>query len=130
MGMPEARLFLDFELDNGYLFLCLWNAGEGPALDPRFKFSPKLKGLRQTHVISDLAVFHKMTYFAPGKRFNILVDELGSFFEPFKRRDPVFKISVSYQNLNQEVQKFQVVHNLDIYRDLPLLNENWKSDVK
>ncbi len=122
--MPEAQIYLDFEVEDGYLYLLLWNAGDGAALQPRFKFEPALKGFGQTRVVSNLSLFRRMTYFAPGKRFQLFVDDLGSFFKPFGEKDPLFSISIVYRDERNKPHRKQIVHNLGIYKDLPILIKN------
>src|SRR5262245_12955367 len=80
-----ADVILDVKFQNGLLFLGVKNIGHRPALNVSVAFKQRLVGINGTKIVSSLPLFRKITFLAPQKEIQTLLDTSASYF---KRRQP------------------------------------------
>ena len=73
---PGPEVIVDFSVDNGLLTIHLKNIGERPAYRVTTTFARPLFGLSGTKCISEMRVFRRVDFMAPGKVFSQFVDKL------------------------------------------------------
>ena len=117
--MDRPYVIVDFQFEDGLLFLALQNIGERPAYDVSVKFKRKLIGLGGKKLVSDLSLFKRILFFAPQKTIRTLFDSSADFFG---RGDPtIIKLSIQYTDGNKKSYQDDIVHDLDIYREIAFL---------
>jgi len=66
-------------------------------------------------IISDYEIFKKCGYLAPGKRFELFVENDRVFFEI---NPSEFNIVISAADTNNQMHHYTISHNLKIYKQL------------
>lgn len=107
---------MDFAVDDGLLTIHLKNIGDGPAYGVTTTFLRPFYGLGGDKCISDMRVFRRVEFMAPGKVFSQFVDTLASYA---KRRQPMRVVAtVSYADRAGNRFEDRIVHDLRIYLEL------------
>ena len=84
--MPEdPEVILDFEFEDGLLFVAVRNIGARPAYGISTRFDKTFRGLQGTREIPSLRLFRKIEFLAPGRAIRSLVDSSAAYFA---RREP------------------------------------------
>ena len=114
---PRPEIILDFDFDDGALFISLRNIGERPAHDVRTELTPPIRGLGGQQLVSELPVFRGIAFFAPGKQIRFLLDSGASYFG---RGEPL-RVAARIRYSDDQGNNFDAViqHDLEIYRSLP-----------
>jgi len=110
---------LDFKLIDESIYIRYYNASDIEAYNIRAEFSKTIPGFFGTKKISSLYVFRGLSYMAPHKEFLIYVDDVGSFYEVLNI-DSV-TVELTYQNSSGKKFSKSIVHNLLIYKDIPVI---------
>ena len=114
----DARpdVLVDFEFDDGLLFVAVSNPSPHAAIAVRITFDPPFRGLGGERDIGRLALFRRLEYLAPGKRIATLVDSSAAYFA---RKEPTkVTATVAYRGLDGERHRREITHDLAVYRDL------------
>ncbi len=113
----RPEIILDFEFDDGALFISLQNIGARPAHDVRTELNPPIRGLGGRQPMSELPVFRGIAFFPAGKQIRFLLDS-GALY--FGRGEPL-RVAARIRYSDDHGNKFDTViqHDLEIYRSLP-----------
>ena len=118
-GVPALRpeIILDFDFEDGALFISLENIGARPAHDVRTELKPAIHGLGGRQAISDLPLFRSIAFFPAGKRIRFLLDSSAAYFG---RNEPV-RLAAHIRYADDQGNRIETVieHDLEIYRSLP-----------
>src|SRR5262245_41551269 len=114
---PRPEIILDFDLDDGALFISLHNIGERPAHDVRTELKPPIRGLGGRQLMSELPVFRGIAFFPAGKQIRFLLDS-GALY--FGRGEPL-QVAAHIRYSDDRGNNFDTLiqHDLEIYRSLP-----------
>lgn len=110
-------MILDFDFQEGTLFVSLRNIGERPALNVSTALKPPIRGLEGRLVLAELPLLRAIPFFAPGKEIRFLLDASSSYFA---RGEPT-RVTATMIYTDDQGHKFETViqHDLEIYRSLP-----------
>jgi hypothetical protein len=116
-GLPvEARpeVILDFDCQEGALYISLRNIGARPAHDVRTTLSPAIRGLEGRLDLAELPLFRGVPFFAPGKEIRFLLDSSALYFA---RGEPT-RVTATLEYSDDQGRRFETViqHDLEIYR--------------
>ena len=119
MASPQARprVILDVVLEREFFFLLLENIGNEPAVNVSTKLGPKVIGPDGKTEVNTLNVFRSVEFFAPGKRFRILLGYSTVYFAANQPTALTAVITYSDQSGNHYSES--ISHDLEIYRDMP-----------
>lgn len=119
VGLAPLRpeIILDFEFEDGTLFLSLANIGTRPAHDVRTELDPPIRGLGGRQPMSDLQIFRGILFFPAGKQIRFLLDSASAYFA---RKEPT-RLTAHLTYTGDQGHSFDTViqHDLEIYRSLP-----------
>ena len=106
---------MDIPCEDGLLFLILRNDGPGPAHEVTARFSSPVMG-PDGRVLTDLSVFGKVGFLAPGRGLKVFVDT----YESYSRRGQpkVLDVVVSFRDSGGRRRSERMHHDLSIYDDL------------
>jgi hypothetical protein len=113
-GRPEV--IVDFSVDDGLLTVHLRNIGCRSAYRLTTTFDKPFHGLNGRKLISEMRVFRRLDFMAPGKELSQFVDTLSSYA---RRKEPLrLKATVSYRD--REGNRFEdtIAHDLRVYLEL------------
>jgi hypothetical protein len=111
---PEV--IVDFSVDEGLLSVHLKNIGCRSAYRIATKFDKPFYGLGGRKCISEMRLFRRLDFMAPGKEFSLFVDTLPNYA---RAKQPLrLKATVSYRD--REGHRFEdtMVHDLRTYLEL------------
>jgi hypothetical protein len=113
----RPEVILDFEFDDGALFISLNNIGTRPAHNVRTELNPPIRGLGGRQTLSELPVLRGITFFPPGKQIRFLLDSGAAYFS---RGEPL-QVAAHIRYSDDQGNSFDTViqHDLEIYRSLP-----------
>lgn len=120
MGAPNQvrpRVILDVVLEKGFFYLVLKNIGVEPAIRVCTKISPRIDGPDGKKAVNDLNVFRNVEFLAPGRDYSVLVGSAVGYFSA-KQPSRVTAV-ISYSDGDGNGFSETIVHDLDIFRDLP-----------
>jgi hypothetical protein len=108
---------LDFEYDDGILYIIIENIGSSSAYKVSIKFDKEITGTEGQRKISALRIFEGIEFLSPHKKIRIFVDTFASYL---LRKQPL-KIGATIIYSNKNNKEFQNVmnHDLAIYQDFP-----------
>ncbi len=110
------KVIVDFEVEQGVLYLRLFSISPQPVFKVKIEFEPGFTGLSGKRNIHEMRIFQGIPFFAPGKKFRILIDKFPVYLN---RNEPThFRSSVSYVDEFDKLNEYDLEHDLDIYRDL------------
>lgn len=101
---------VDVVFDAGLLHLELVNLGDAPALDVTSSFEPPLIDAHGRDV-SELLVFRRLGFLAPGRRIRTLLGPSSAYFESVT-------VQVEYSRAGRERHTTRVTHELAAFREL------------
>ncbi|MDH3766678.1 MAG: hypothetical protein OER82_12840 [Nitrosopumilus sp.] len=109
-------VIIDFEYDDGLLFIGIENIGDDSAYDVAVRFNKKILGMQKTKNISSLQIFQSLKFLPPRKEIKILVD----LFQFYLAGKQPLLISTGIFFRNKKKQAFQnlIQHDLSIYKDI------------
>ena len=114
----DARpdMILDFEFEEGALFVSLRNIGERPASHVSTVMEPAVHGLGGNLDLAELPLLREIPFFAPGKQIRFLLDSSALYFA---RGEPT-QLTAHITYSDDQGRKFEtaIQHNLEIYRSL------------
>lgn len=115
----RPEVIVEFLFDGGLLFIAVRNIGTRPAHEITINFDKKVVGPDQKKEISKMPLFQALSFLGPQREIKCFLDHSSSYFN---RRQPT-RISLRVQYFDPEGRKYEatIVHNLEIYRDLPYL---------
>ena len=113
---PRPDVILDFNCDQGMLFLSLKNIGRRSAYKVATKFDQPLHGLEGRKCISDLQLFRRVDFIPPGKEFIQFLDPVATWFR--ERRSAKVSVTITYADREGRRYNERITHDLRIYRDL------------
>lgn len=113
----RPEIILDFDFDDGALFISLRNIGARPAMNVRTELKPPIRGLGGQQPMSELPVFRGIAFFPAGKQIRFLLDS-GALY--FGRGEPM-RVAAHIRYSDDHGNNFDTViqHDLEIYRSLP-----------
>jgi hypothetical protein len=121
---PKAlapAVIVDFVFDEGLFFISVRNIGAQPAYKVSTKFDHKILGLGGAREISALPLFRNIEFLAPGREIRAFLDSSESYFA---RKQPTkITTEVLYRDSDGEKHKVSILHDLDIYRELPFISK-------
>lgn len=118
----DPEVFLDFVLEDELLYIVLKNNSLYPALNVRTSFSQPIAGLGGTKKIHAINLFRQLSYLAPERVFRVFVDRVEVFLAGLRKSEIL--VEIQYQNERGQAFRKRIVHDLDIYRDLPMIIKN------
>ena len=113
---PRPDVIVDFQCEQGMLFIVLKNIGERSAYSVTTKFDEPLHGIDGRKCISDLQLFRRVEFVPPGKEFVQFVDSVVTRFQ--KRVPSKVSVTISYKDREGRSYSERITHDLRIYRDL------------
>jgi hypothetical protein len=125
---PRPDIIIDFNCEQGLLFVSLKNIGVQSAYRVCTVFDKPLLGLNGQKCISELQLFRCVEFVPPGKEFSQLVDPVATWFQ--QGRPNRYTITISYSDRDGKQFRERIVHDLDIYRDLVYISNSGGNDGK
>jgi hypothetical protein len=113
---PRPEVIVDFNSQDGLLFVTLKNIGERSAHNVTTRFDKPFHGLGGRKPISELQLFKRVGFMPPGKEFSQFIDPVAAYF---RRREP-YRLTASITYADGGGRRFMntVTHDLRIFRDL------------
>ena len=111
----QPEVIVDFEYENGFLFIVIENIGSDSAYDISEKFEKSILGM-QKNKISSLKIFRSLRFLPPKKKIRILVDSYQSYVH--NKQPLTVKVDIRFKNKTGERFKNSILHDLSIYKDL------------
>lgn len=112
----RPEVILDFEVEDGLLTIHLKNIGGRPAYAVKTTFDRRFHGLDGQKCISEMRLFRRLEFMAPGKDLSQFVDVLANYA---KRKEPMrIGATLSYRDREGNRYEDRMVHNLRIYLEL------------
>jgi hypothetical protein len=109
-------VIVDFEYDDGLLFIVIENIGNDSAYDTAIRFNKKILGMQKTKNISSLKIFQSLKFLPPGKKIKILVD-LFQFY--WRGKQPIqIRTGIFFRNKLRKTFQNSIKHDLSIYKDI------------
>lgn len=115
---PDDGVVVDIVSEGGVLYLEVANLAERPALNVSCKFDPSVVDAAGRDV-SELALFRRLPFLGPGRRVRTLLDSSAGYFGREHARQ--LKIQVVYERPGAERRTTEVVHDLEVFRQLAYL---------
>ena len=112
--MPDV--ILDADVSDGLFSLVLWNVGARGAFDVVTRLDPPFTGLAGEKAITELLLFRRLPFLAPGKRLVQFVDPLAAYAA---RKQPLqFTATITWRD--REGRGFEQVirHDLRVYLEM------------
>ena len=110
---PEV--IVDFEYENGLLFIVIENIGPDSAYDVSEKFDKSISSLQKSK-ISSLKIFKSLRFLPPRKKIRIFVDSYQSYI--YNKQPLLIKVDIQFKNKMGKRFKNSILHDLSIYKDL------------
>jgi len=111
----QPEVIVDFEYENGFLFIVIENIGPDSAYDVSEKFDKSISSL-QKNKISSLKIFKSLRFLPPRKKIRIFVDSYQSYI--YNEQPLLIKIDIKFKNKTGKHFKNSILHDLSIYKDL------------
>ncbi len=112
----RPEVIVDFEVEDGLLTIHLRNIGSRSAYGVKTTFDRRFHGLDGKKCISEMRLFRRLEFMAPGKDLSQFVDVLGHYA---KRTEPMrIGATLSYRDREGNHYEDRIVHNLRIYLEL------------
>jgi len=108
-------IIVDFEYNDGMLFIVIENIGDDPAYDASVRFNKKILGMQKTKNISSLRIFKLLKFLPPGKKIKMFVD-LFQFYLTSKQPMQI-KTIIFFRNKLKQTFQNSIQHDLSIYKD-------------
>lgn len=112
-------VILDIEFEKGLFFIAIKNIGSGAAFGVVPRFDRKIVGFGGMKEVNNMNIFKGIEYMPPEKEIRFLLDSATSYFA---RKQPTqFSVQISYKDSSKRTYRERIRHNLEIYRDIPIL---------
>ena len=113
---PAPDVIVDFDFEDGLLFVALRNIGRGPAFDISVEFDKRLHGIGGAKVIPEMALFSDVGFLPPRKSIRTFLDTSASYFA---RDEPTeLQCETAFHDRRGRRLVNRMRHNLEIYRDI------------
>ena len=113
---PAPDVVVDFEFEDGLLFVTLCNIGLGPAFDVSVQFDREFRGVEGNKLITEMALFRDVGFMPPQKSIRSFLDTSASYFG---REEPTeLRCETAFNDRNGRRLVNRIRHNLEIYRDI------------
>jgi hypothetical protein len=114
---PEAPdVIVDFDFEDGLIFVSVQNLGGRPATAVRVTFDPPFRGLGGTKAMNRLALFRRLEFLGPYKEIRTLLDSSAAYFG---RDEPTnVTASVTFRDEAGRRHSRRIAHDLSVYRDI------------
>jgi hypothetical protein len=118
-------VYVDVLFDDGLLYVEVKNySNSRPAFNVQTTFSPDLKGVEGTKVVSDQNLFKNIAFLAPRRSIRTFLDRSNSFF---LRQEPMrYTVTVSYRDRFNAAYVSVITLDLSIYFDIGYLGSSWQ----
>jgi len=118
-------VYVDVLFDGGLLYVEVKNySNSRPAFNVQTTFSPDLKGVEGTKVVSNQNLFKNIAFLAPRRSIRTFLDRSNSFF---LRQEPVhYTVTVSYRDRFNAAYVSVITLDLSIYFDIGYLDSSWQ----
>lgn len=114
--VDSPQVIVDFDFDDGLLYVRVTNLGPEPAYDIHVTFDGQMHGLGGERVVNEMAMFSRLLFLGPGREIRTLVDEGAAYFG---RDEPTrLAATVTYRLPGGVRQRSTIRHDLSVYRDL------------
>jgi hypothetical protein len=123
-------VIVDFEVDaDDLLVVVVRNIGDLPAARVRIRFKPAFRGLGGEIVIPRLSLFRRLSFLAPGRQIDVLVDPVAHYLGRREPEEPrVIGVAIHYRDLHGRRYRTRLRHDLDIWEDLPRMKTRSHGD--
>ena len=111
----RPEVIVDFEYENGLLFIVIENIGPDSAYDVSEKFDKSISSLQKSK-ISSLKIFKSLRFLPPRKKIRIFVDSYPSYI--YNKQPLLIKVDIQFKNKMGKRFKNSILHDLSIYKDL------------
>lgn len=111
----RPEVIVDFEYENGLLFIVIENIGPDSAYDVSEKFDKSISSLQKSK-ISSLKIFKSLRFLPPRKKIRIFVDSYQSYI--YNKQPLLIKVDIQFKNKMGKRFKNSILHDLSIYKDL------------
>ena len=115
------NIVLDFEIHDNSVYIKFLNSSEIELFDVQVEFSAPVLGFGGKK-ISELNIFKNLKYMAPYREFLIYVDEVDAFYQNLSNN--IITVTISGKRKNKKLLHKSITYNLNIYRDLIIINKN------
>ena len=120
-------VILDIEFEKGLFFIAIRNIGSGAAFGVVPRLDRKIVGFGGMKEVNNMNIFKGIEYMPPKKEIRFLLDSATSYFA---RKQPTqFSVQISYKDSSKRTYKERIRHNLEIYRDIPILEGESESSL-
>jgi hypothetical protein len=118
-------VYVDVLFDDGFLYVEVKNySNSRPAFNVQTTFSPGLRGVEGTKVVSNQNLFKNIAFLAPRRSIRTFLDRSNSFF---LRQDPMrYNVTVSYRDRFNAAYVSVIPLDLSIYFDIGFLGSSWQ----
>lgn len=114
VGRPDV--LVDFECEDGWLFVAVTNHGSTPAHDVSVWFDPPFYGVDDERAVPEQNLFSDLSFLPPGKSIRTFVDFSEAYFE---RGEPTaIHTEVRFRDRYGRPFGNEARHDLSIYEDL------------
>lgn len=114
VGRPDVCV--DFECEDGWLFVAVTNHGTRPAHDVSIGFEPSFYGVDDERAVPEQNLFSHLSFLPPGKSIRTFVDFSEAYFE---REEPTeIHTEVRFRDRHGRPFRNEARHDLTIYEDL------------
>ena len=118
--VERPRVIVDFEVIEESLVLVVRNIGARPAGRVRIRFAPTFRGLGGSVEVPRLALFRRLSFLAPGRSIEVLVDPLHTYLGRCEPEEPRrIRVTIVYRDGAGRRYRTRIGHDLSIWEDLP-----------
>ncbi|MDG6999939.1 MAG: hypothetical protein JRN15_12585 [Nitrososphaerota archaeon] len=110
-------VIVDFECEEGMLYVSIQNTGSLPAYKISVEFDKKIRGIENEKEISSLNLFKSIEFLPPGKKIRAFIDSFPSYV--IRKQPMMVQTTITYSGKNRRKFVESIKHNLLIYKDLP-----------
>lgn len=114
-AVADDGVVVDVVFEDGVLYLELTNLADRPALNVACSFDPPVVDL-QGRDVSQLRVFRRVEFLGPRRRVRTLLDSVPGYFG--RKGPPRVAVSVEYERPGTPRRVVDVMHDLELYREL------------
>lgn len=112
----KPEVIIDFDYQDGLLFIVVENIGSEPAYGVSVKFDKKITGAGGEKAISSLKLFQALEFIPPAKKIRVFVDSLESYIA---RGEPlVVQATIVYRDQENKSYTSRVKHDVSVYKGI------------
>lgn len=116
----DADVYVDVLFDDGLLFFVICNDGPVPAERVRVAFDHPVLGENGVDV-TELAVFNRLEFLAPGKRIAVFIDRSQSYYARRQRSRVTARVTWRERRRSRSAT---MTHDMRVYADLPYVTNH------